>query len=111
MQPLSIPKWKWDLIFMDFVMSFPKTIKGCDSAWVIVNRLTKSAHFILIKINYPLQKLVELYIEKVASLHGIPLSIVSDRDLRFTSRFWQCLQKAMGTKQKLSSAHHPQMDS
>lgn len=90
--------------------SFSKTTKVCDSIWVIVNRLTKSAHFILIKISYPLGKLVELYIEKIVSLHGIPSRILSNRDLRFTSRFWKSLQEIMGTKLKLSSAYHPQTD-
>lgn len=73
---------------MNFVTSFPRTNKGCDSIWVIIDRLTKSAHFILIKNNYLLQKLVELYIEKVVSLHGIPLSITLDRDPRFSLRVW-----------------------
>lgn len=107
MQPLSILEWKWDRISMDFVTSFPKTAKGCDSIWVIIDRLTKSAHFIPIKINYPLQNLAELYIEKIVSLYGIPSSIMSDKDLRFTSRFWQSLQEAMSTKLKLSFARHP----
>lgn len=87
MQPLSIPEWKWDNISMDFVTSFPKMMNGCDSIWVIVDKLTKSAHFIPIKISYPLQKLVEMYVEKIVSLHGILSSIISDRDLRFTLRF------------------------
>lgn len=76
---------------MDFVMSFPKTTKGCDSIWFIVDRLHKLAHFVLIKINYPLPKLAEFYIEIVVSLHGISSSIVLNRDLRFTSRFWKSL--------------------
>lgn len=95
---------------MDFVTSFPKTTKGYDSIWVVVDRLTKSAHFIPIRINYNLQKLAKMYIEKMVSLHGIPSNITSDRDLRFTSRIWQSLQEALGTKLKLSSAYHPQTD-
>lgn len=111
MQPLSFPKWKWDIFSMGFVTSLSKTTKGCGSIWVIVDRLTKSTNFILIKINYTLQKLVELYIEKIVSLHGILSSIVSDRDLRSTSSFWKSFQEAMGTKMKLSStAYHPQTD-
>ncbi|XP_050886585.1 uncharacterized protein LOC127091898 [Lathyrus oleraceus] len=69
----------------------PKTSKGCDSIWVIVYRLTKSAHFVPMMINYPLQKLDELYIAEAVKLNGNPSSIVSDRDLRFTSRFWESL--------------------
>lgn len=72
MQPLSIPEWKWDNVSMEFVTHLLKTIKGCNSIWVFVDRLAKSAHFISIKINFPLSKLVGLYIEKTISLHGIP---------------------------------------
>lgn len=72
---------------MDFLTSLSKTTKGCDIIWVIIDRLTKSTNFIPIKISYPLQKLTEFYIDKFVSLHGILLSIVSDRDPRFTSRF------------------------
>lgn len=86
MQPLSIPKWKWDSISMYFMASFYKTAKGCDSIWVIVDRLTKSAHFISINNTYPLKKLVEIYISKIMRLHGTPYSIVLDRDPRFTSK-------------------------
>ena len=75
-----------------------------------MDRLTKSAHFISIKINYPLQKLAEVYISEIMKLHGIPSSIVSDRDMRFTSRFWEGLQEPVRTKLKLSSSYHPQMD-
>lgn len=76
---------------MDFVTSFPKTGKGYDSIWVIVNSLTKSDHFVPIKIGYPLQKLVELYNQKIVSMYGISSKIMSDKYLRFTSRFWQSL--------------------
>ena len=89
MQPLNIPEWKWDSISMDFVSGLPKTVKGNDSIWVIVDRLTKSAHFLPMKINHSMQKLAEMYIEEIVRLHGIPSSIVSDRDPRFTSRFWK----------------------
>lgn len=72
---------------MDFVMSLPKTCKGNDSVWVIVDMLTKSAHFIPIKISYSLQKWVEVYIKKIVSFNGIPPSIIFDKDLRFSLRF------------------------
>lgn len=84
--------------------------KGYASIWVIVDRLTKLAHFILIKIICPLQKLIELYIEKMVSLHGIPSSILSDRDPRLISWFWQSLQEALGTTLKLSFAYNLQAD-
>ena len=98
MQLLSIPEWKWDSISMDFVSGFPKTPNNCDIVWVIVDRLTKSSHLVPIKMDYPMEKFAKLYIEKVVSLHGVPSSIVSDRDLRFTSNFWEGLQSALSTK-------------
>ena len=91
---------------MDFVTGLPNTPRGHDAIWVVVDRLTKSAHFILINISFPLQKLAEIYIRVIVKLHGVPLSIVSDRDPRFTSRFWESLQEALGSKLRLSSAYH-----
>ena len=87
LRPLSVPEWKWDCITMDFIVSLPKTLENHDSIWVIVDRLTKAAHFIPINIRYSLEKLTQLYIREVVRLHGIPSSIVSDRDPRFTSKF------------------------
>ncbi|KAK7264749.1 hypothetical protein RJT34_32359 [Clitoria ternatea] len=110
LQSMEIPEWKWDSITMDFVTSLPKTPLGHDSIWVIVDRLTKSAHFIPINIRYSIEKLAKLYIEEIVRLHGIPSSIISDRDPRFTSQFWKSLHKAMGTRLRLSSAYHPQTD-
>jgi len=75
---------------------------------VIVDRLTKSAHFIPININFPVSQLAEIYIREIVKLHGVPSSIVSDRDPRFTSRFWKSMQEALGSKLRLSSAYHPQ---
>nr|KYP69549.1 Retrotransposable element Tf2 [Cajanus cajan] len=110
LQPLSIPEWKWDSISMDFVVALPRTRRGHDSIWVIVDRLTKSAHFLPINIRYSLERLARLYINEIVRLHGIPSSIVSDRDPRFTSRFWESLQRALGTQLRLSLAYHPQTD-
>jgi len=107
MQPLFVPEWKWDSIFMDFVGALPKTVKGFDLICVIVDRLTKSAHFIPSKTVLSVARCAEIYIEQVVRLHGIPSSIVSDRDPRFTSKFWESLQAALGTKLRLSSAYHP----
>ena len=73
---------------MDFVVGLPLTGRKHDSVWVIVNRLTKSAHFLPVRTDYSLDKLAELYIEEIVQLHGILVSIISDRDMRFTSRFW-----------------------
>jgi len=107
---LFILEWKWDSISMDFVGALPKTVKDFDSIWVIVDRLTKSSHFVPIKTGMSVGKLAEIYIEQIVRLHGIPSSIVSDRVPRFTSKFWESLQAALGTKLRLSSAYHPQTD-
>ncbi|KAL5578320.1 hypothetical protein UlMin_020019 [Ulmus minor] len=103
-------EWKWEQISMDFVVGLPKTTNGHDSIWVIVDRLTKSAHFIPIRVTYSLEQLAELYVKEIVHLHGVPKSIISDRDARFTSRFWKGVQQSMGTKLKFSTAFHPQTD-
>ena len=95
---------------MDFVVGLPKTQKGHDSIWVIVDRLTKSAHFIPVRTNYGGEKLAKLYVENIVKLHGVPSRIVSDRGTQFTSIFSKNLHKAMGTKLDFSSTYHPQMD-
>ncbi|KAI3757501.1 hypothetical protein L6452_05041 [Arctium lappa] len=110
LQSLEIPEWKWDKITMDFVTKLPKTLRGNDTIWVIVDRLTKSAHFLAMRETLPMDKLAKLYIDEVVSRHGIPLSIVSDRDSRFTSRFWGALHQELGTRVNLSTAYHPQSD-
>jgi transposase InsO family protein len=110
LQPLPIPVWKWDEIGMDFVVGLPKTQKGHDSIWVIVDRLTKVAHFLPVRTTYGGEKLAKLYIENIVKLHGVPSRIVLDRGTQFTSRFWKSLHKAMGTKLDFSSAYHPQTD-
>ncbi|KAJ9545341.1 hypothetical protein OSB04_025048 [Centaurea solstitialis] len=110
LQPLEIPEWKWEHITMDFVTKLPRTLRGHDTIWVIVDRLTKSAHFLEMRETLPMDKLAKLYIDEVVRRHGVPLSIVSDRDSRFTSRFWDGLQEGLGTKLKLSTAYHPQTD-
>ncbi|KAI3754594.1 hypothetical protein L1987_54381 [Smallanthus sonchifolius] len=110
LQQPEIPQWKWEQISMDFITKLPRTSSGHDSIWVIVDRLTKSAHFLPIREDYKMEKLSRLYINEVVTRHGVPLSIISDRDSRFTSRFWQSLQKALGTRLNLSTAYHPQTD-
>jgi len=80
LQPLEIPVWKWDSIFMDFVTYLPRTLRGHDNIWVIVDRLTKSAHFLAMNLRMSMAKLAQLYIKEIVRLHGVPSSIVSDRD-------------------------------
>ena len=95
---------------MDFVTGILKTRRQHDAIWLIVDRLTKSAHFLPVSNDDPLDKLVKLYVEEIVRLHSVPISIVLDQDPRFTSRFWSSLQDAMGTRLHFSTAFHPQTD-
>lgn len=95
---------------MDFVSGFPQGRKGNDVIWVIVDRLTKSTLFLPIKMTDSVDKLAKIYINKMVRLHGIPVSIVSDQDLKFTSRLWSSIQHALGTRLDMSTAFHPQTD-
>ncbi|GJU70093.1 putative reverse transcriptase domain-containing protein [Tanacetum coccineum] len=106
----EIPEWKWDNITMDFITKLPNLSQGFDTIWVIVDRLTKSAHFLLIRENDPLDKLAMLYLNRIVARHGIHASIICDRDGRFTSSFWRSFQKALGTDISMSTAYHPETD-
>jgi hypothetical protein len=110
LQPLKNPKWKWEEIGMDFIVGLPRTQAGYDSIWVIVDWLTKVAHFIPVKTTYSGAKLVELYMTRIVCLHGVPKKIVSDRGSNFTFKFWEKLHESMDTKLNFSSAYHPQID-
>jgi transposase InsO family protein len=102
--------WKWESISMDFIVGLPRTPKGHDSIWVIVDRLTKVAHFIAVRTDYRVEKLADLYIEHILRLHGAPTSIVSDRGTQYMSKFWKSLHKAIGTRLDYSTTYHPQTD-
>ncbi|GJY52818.1 reverse transcriptase domain-containing protein [Tanacetum coccineum] len=106
----DIPEWKWEKITMDFITKLPKTAAGYDLIWVIVDRLTKSAHFLPMKETDSTKKLIRLYMKEIVARHGIPVSIISNCDSHFTSRVWQSLHKALGTQLNLSTAYHPQTD-
>ncbi|GJX50119.1 putative reverse transcriptase domain-containing protein [Tanacetum coccineum] len=95
---VKIHEWKWDKIAMDFITKLPRSSGGHGTIWVIVDILTKSTCFLDICEDYRMEKLSRLYIDEIVARHGVPLSIISDRDGRFTSRFWQTLQKALGTR-------------
>ena len=95
---------------MDFVIGLPRTQRQHDAIWVIVDRLTKSAHFLPVNVEDSLEKLDQLYVDEIVRLHGVPILIVSDRDPRFTSKFWPSLQIALGTRLHFSTAFHPQTD-
>ncbi|GJY39452.1 putative reverse transcriptase domain-containing protein [Tanacetum coccineum] len=106
----DIPQWKWDNITMDFVMKLPKSSQGYDTIWVIVDRLTKSAIFVLMRETDPMDKLARMHLKEVVTRHRIPLSIIYDRDPRFASNFWRSLHNALGTSLDMNTAYHPQTD-
>ncbi|GJR43974.1 retrotransposon protein, putative, ty3-gypsy subclass [Tanacetum coccineum] len=106
----EFPQWKWENITMDFVTKLPRTAAGQDTIWVIVDRLTKSAHFLPMREDDTLEKLTRQYLKEVVSKHGVPVSIISDRDGKFTSHFWKSLHKALGTRLDMSTAYHPETD-
>ena len=110
LQPLEVVEWKWDHVMMDFVTHFPRTLQGHDTVWVIVDRLMKSAHFLAVRMTFTLERFCRLYIREIVRLHGVPVAIVSNRDLRFTTHFWKSFQKAMGTRLTMSTTFHPQTD-
>ena len=95
---------------MDFIVGLPRTQGGYDSIWVIVDRLTKVAHFLPVKTTYTGVRLAELYMERIVCLHGVPKKIVSDRGTQFTSQFWQKVHRSLGIKLNFSSVYDPQTD-
>jgi len=91
-------------------VGWPRTQKGHDAIWVVVDCLTKSAHFLAVKNGLQHGQMADLYLKEIVRLHGIPLSIVLDRDTRFVFKFWQGFQSIMGTKLCISTTFHPQSD-
>ncbi|GKE92910.1 putative reverse transcriptase domain-containing protein [Tanacetum coccineum] len=110
LQQPEIPVWKWEGIAMDFMTKLPRTSSGHDTIWVIVDRLTKSSHFLPMREDFKMDRLARLYLNEIVARHGVPILIISDRDSRFTSRFWQSMQDALGTRLDMSTAYHPQTD-
>ncbi|GKE51305.1 putative reverse transcriptase domain-containing protein [Tanacetum coccineum] len=106
----AMPEWKRDNITMDFITKLLKSSQGFDIIWVIIDRLTKSAHFLPMRENDPLDKLARLYLNRIVVRHGIPVSIICDRDGRFTSNFWKSFQKALGTDISISTVYHLETD-
>ena len=95
---------------MDFVVGLPLTARRHDSIWVIVDRLTKSAHFLPVRTTYSVEQYANLYLREIIRLHGAPKSIIFDWGPQFTAKFWEGFQKCLGTKVKLSTTFHPQID-
>ena len=110
LHPLEVAEWKWEHITMDFVTHLPRTSRKHDAVWVIVDRLTKSTHFLVVLMTFTLEEFYKLYIRKIVRFHRVPVSIVSDRDPRFTTQFWKSFQIAMGAQLRMSTAFHPQTD-
>jgi hypothetical protein len=107
LQPLPIPEWKWEVVTMDFITKLPKTTKQHDSIMVVVDKLTKASHFILVKLTHKATNIVDIYMREIARLHGIPKTIVYDIDPNFTSNFWKELFKGFGTNLNFSTTYHP----
>jgi hypothetical protein len=110
LQPLSIPEWKWENICMDLIVGLPRTSRGYNSIWVIMNRLTKSAHFIPISTTYRVRQYAELYISHIVRYHGTSKTIISDIGSILVAHFWEQLHECLGTHLIRSSAYHPQTD-
>jgi hypothetical protein len=109
-QPLPIPSWKWEDLSMDFIVGLPNTSRHHDSIWVIMDRLTKTTHFLPVHTTHRAEKYAEFYIDQIVRLHGIPRTMVSDRGAPFVARFWEQLQESLGTHVIRSSSYHPQTD-
>ncbi|WMV08954.1 hypothetical protein MTR67_002339 [Solanum verrucosum] len=107
---MPIPTWKWEWITMDFFVGLPTTMGGYDSIWVADYRLAKSSHFISVRVKYTTKKIVELYISQIVRLHGVQVSIKSDRGSLFISHFWKALLHGLGTQLDMSMTFHPQTD-
>jgi hypothetical protein len=109
LQPLPIPDQKWESISMDFITGLPR-VQGKDCIYVVVDRLTKFAHFFAIPLDYSAAQVAELFFREIFHLHGLPKTIVSDRDNRFMGGFWQELFRLVGTELTPSTSYHPQTD-
>ena len=109
-QEIDIPTWKWDVINMVFITGLPRTHRQHDFILVIVDRMTKSSRFLADKTIYLAKDYAKFYLTEIVRLHGVPLSIISDRGPQFTSHFWKSFQKGLGIQVNLSTTFHPQMD-
>ena len=110
LQPLEVAERKWEHVMMDFVTHLSWTQRRHNAVWVIVDRLTKSAQFLAVRMTFTLEEFYRLYIREIVQLHGVPISIVSDRDPRFKTHFWKSFQKAMRTQLTMSTTFHLQID-
>ena len=107
LQPLPIPKWKWEVVTIDFITKLPRTTRQYDSITVVVDKLMKSTHFILVKSTHKATNIAEIYMKEIARLHRIPKAIVFYKDSKFTSNFRKGLFKGFGTNLNFSRSYHP----
>jgi hypothetical protein len=110
LQPFPTPEKKWEVITMDFITGLPRTNKQHDSIMVVVDKLTKVSHCVLVKTMHASVNIAEIFMKEIARLHGIPRTIVSNRDMKFNSNFWRGLFKGFGTNLKFITTYHPQTD-
>ena len=110
LEPLTLPKQKWADVIMDFIMGLPRSSNGNDGILTVVDRATKMVNLVPVKQTITASETTQVYWTNIGRLHGLPRSIVSDRDPRFVSKFWQGLWSRLGTKLRMPSAYHPQID-
>ena len=110
LQPLPVPKWKWEIVSLDFITGLPRTQKQHDSIMVVVDKLSKSAHFIPVKSTHKAADIAEIFLKEIFRLHGVPKVVISDRDVKFTSIFWKSLLAGLETQINFSTSYHPEMD-
>ncbi|XP_027186844.1 uncharacterized protein [Cicer arietinum] len=110
LQHVEILEWKWEGIAMDFVTGLPQNQKGYHSVWVIIDRLTKSAHILHVKTTYTASQYAKLYLDEIVSLHSVLMSIISNRGAQFIAQLWKSFQTSLGTQSKFSTTFHPQTD-
>jgi hypothetical protein len=107
LQPLPIPKWKWDIITIYFITKFPRTTRKHDSIMVMMDKLTKAAQFIPVKMTHKATNIVDIYMKEIARIHSVPKEVVSDKHPQFTSNFWKELFKGFGTTLNFNTSYHP----
>ena len=110
LQPLPILEWKWETLSLDFITGLPKTQNQNDSIMVLIDKLIKPLHFILVKSTYKAINITEIFMKEFFRLHGIPKMVIPDRDLKFTFSFWKELFARLNTNMNFSTSYHPQMD-
>ena len=107
LRPFPVPKWKWEVISTEFIIGFPMTMRQHDSIMAVVEKLTKAAHFILVKSTHKMDEIANIFMKDIFKLHGLPKAIVFDRDVKFTSNFWKGLFSYFGTKLNFNTTYHP----